>query len=174
MTAYAVSTSETNAGTSAISLFVSPGTYEIRIPQIVFSYQSNAFNEVEMTGTVGYYTSGMSGGSSVGIGPMRQGSPATTATASTGASGSGTFYSLGTYLNGQYTNNSIGPNNAIIPGVVLFAGSYTFTPPFDLILSPGTALATTLTADAATGGADAGGTLDINIFFEELRLSWHY
>jgi hypothetical protein len=174
MTAYVVSASVSNTGTSFVSLFVSPASFEIRVAQVQYAYQANAYNEVLMTATAGYYSSGMSGGSTATIGPMRVGSLAATATAKSGATGSGTFFTMGEYLTGQYVNNSIGPDNTIIQGVIVEGGSYTFSPPFDLILSPGTAFATTLRADAATGGDDAGGTLVIVIYFEELRLSWPY
>jgi hypothetical protein len=163
MTAYAAYGTVTgSSGQVSVELFVAPGTYEIRVPSIHLDYDVFQANSAVVSATVGYYTGGMSGGSTVPVATMRQGAPATTATAKTGATGSGTQFIIGTFGAGTTV-----PPTPPLTDYALDDGSFIFEPPFDWILSPGTAVFVNISSFGST-------TLDVVIFYEELRLSWHY
>lgn len=162
MTAYVVS-----AGIQSVALY--PGSFEIRIAQILYTGEDSGDAGGTQVGTA--YANSYSGGAtgngtttSITPGPLRQGAPAATATAKYAGSftGSGTNTSLFFQVGG-------GPGSVSYanPNIPEYSSSFavTFTPPFDLILSPGSALVTE---------AIFPGSVAIYIFFEELRLSWPY
>lgn len=100
-----------------------------------------------------YSGANISGGSVVTPPALRQGGPAASATARMGTvSTSGTSTRLGYFWT-----------------PLLVQGSYDF--PFDLTVSVGSAFV------VQTVGAGITGTMtgaQVNVYFEELRLSWHY
>jgi hypothetical protein len=151
MTAYAVNSIGSNVA-------VTPVTYQIRVAQVVgnvVGYNSPPNGSPEIgTLQVAYYTSGVTGGTSNPIIPMRQGSPASTATAKYNVTGVGTA-------------NIIHSSGAT--GVDAVSASLSFQPPVDFLISPGSAVWAQL-----TGGGPTTVTFNLIIFFEELRLSWHY
>lgn len=160
MTAYAASLFVTSA-TGNLSVAVTAGSYAIRVPQaqLVGTYGGNS--SPGLSALVSTYSGGASGGSATTIASMRAGSPAATASAKTNASGSGTQYLLG--IN----------NTSVALGGSTFAQtttSLTFQPPFDVIIAPGQAVVASLVPNGVTNCYGAG----IVVFFEELRLSWHY
>jgi hypothetical protein len=162
MTAYVVA-----AGIQNVALF--PGSFEVRIAQI----QYTGADQNDAGGTLvglcyAYAYSGGATGSgtvtSITPEPLRQGASASTATGKYAVSftGSGTYTPLFFQVAG-----GPGSTSYANPNIPEYSSSVaaTFTPPFDLILSPGSALITQNVF---------GGSVATYIYFEELRLSWPY
>lgn len=158
MTTYVASGVYHFSGTENASLCVKAGAYELKIARI----EVVTYGAVEMGFGGNLITSrsvgaSLSGGSSLTPVPMRQGSPDASATARFGAvSVSGTT----TFLSQQWIANT-----SLV--------GYEF--PFDLTVYPGSAAVVTL----APNGTDSSGnpvvtSVLLTVYFEELRLSWHY
>lgn len=175
MTAYVLSTTvsvSVTAGNSATprTYALSPTSSEIKITQIYYSMVNigttdNAFLPVFGYAPTMYRYSGgsVSGGTAVTPIGLRAGAaaPATTARWGTGISISGTqtllYYPLP--ITGSTSNQA--------------AVTYSF--PSDCIVSPGSVLSfeTGNIFGTGSGGATISGTVQVQIYFEELRLSWH-
>jgi hypothetical protein len=150
---------------------IAPVSFETRIAQVVMSGQDgNTSGDLApyiATCYVSYYTGGTSGGTSGTPAPLREGAPASTAVAKGGVSITG----VGTAVP-VYAQSASGPSLTLQTGGSLpdYVSSFsaTFQPPFDLILSPGSALLVEVQFGSSAG------FIDVFVFFEELRLSWPY
>lgn len=163
MTAYVA----LGTGASSANVSITPVSNEIRIAQVVFTGEDIGDNGAAFGGgIVSWYSSGVTGGSTTPIAPMREGASAATSTAKSGSlTGSGTqhqvFMQAGAGSSVSYSNGSATYFDS--------AFSLTFTPPFDFIISPGAALLATSNMGAPSTAAN-----EVFVFFEELRLSWPY
>jgi hypothetical protein len=150
MTTYSASVATTSGSATGLALAVTAGSYEMRVPQVTISVGTTGTGVV-CAGVVNYYTGTASGGSTVAVTPLREGSVAATATAKSG----------GTALGTQNILAEQGGTGGL---------NFTYQPPFDTIISPGSTLLVTLTISTA----EVQQSLSIVAYFEELRLSWHY
>lgn len=163
MTTYAASISPTALSTS---LSISPSsTFQVRIARVEFNGNNNGLlgsgTIIFITYSLGAYTSStLSGGTIVTPLAMRSGAPAALATVKSGATATGTFSTLHLETNSAVNSD---PSTAAYELVQL---NSTYTPAFDLILSAGSVF----TVGAATN--IAANTLNIVVYFEELRLAW--
>lgn len=140
------------------SLALKAVTYEIRVVRVEvenddyeFNAASGAYDYYPLTTDIFRYTSGTpSGGTAVTPSPLRQGAPAATATSWSGATAP------------AGTATTVGRNFAGSPSIG------TWDPPGDLTLSLGAVLF------LPTPGTITQGAASYQIYFEELRLSWHY
>lgn len=175
MTAYVFSTTDSmsvTAGNSASSRIyaLSPGSFEIKITQIYYSMMNigtteNTFLPVFGYAPTVYRYSGGSASSGTSVTPIglraSAASPSTTARWGTGVSISGTqtlmYYPLP--LTGSSSNQA----------------SVTYAFPSDFIISPGSVFAfvTGNIFGTGSGGATISGTVQVQLYFEELRLAWH-
>lgn len=153
MTAYSVL--NVNSGYMAIY----PNTYEIRVPLIEFQafYYDTSSSGIPSTLTGGIWVgTAVSSGSAYTPVPLRQGSPTSTATAKVGYTSSVPTNQLANYITTLYDS----------------AANFTYQPPFDTIIQPGSMLLIEWNFPTTGGTAFAGG--GVTVFYEELRLSWHF
>lgn len=177
MTAYSTSATVAFSGpglstTPQIWCTVAPGSFETKIILIEYGMFSIGDDYTGGNAIVGWtprfyrYSGGVaSSGTSVTPLPLRQGSAAASATSRVGSSVSITgTQALIAYPSGQGSGSG-GSTNL----------NYQF--PFDLTVTPGSvfALSTgTITLDGVPSANNISGSIRLNVYFEELRLSWPY
>lgn len=151
---------------------LAPGSFEIKITQVDYGVVSVAASDTQITPHVGYaptiyrYASGTaSGGTTATPMALRQGSasPSTATRWGTGVSVSGTQTLLYSPLPVTATNSANSSKSYVFPS--------------DLIVSPGGVLSF-VTGGMGTGGSGGIGatitaTIQVIVYFEELRLAWH-
>ena len=161
MTAYSCSaTLLFGAITAPQFLTVQPSAFEIKIARVEIGINSSlppaGSHYIGYVDLYRYAGGSTSGGTVVTSPPMRQGGPAATATVRSGGSISGTssFY---TRLMGE------GP-----------LASQTYEFPYDHTVAPGSAFAVRATSNLASGTSPPWVQIFLTVYYEELRLSWHY
>lgn len=157
MTAYAASFTTSVSPASGI-LTITPGaTYQVRVARIEVSAPGVTIAGAPTVIAMKVYPSSTpTGGTTLTPLPMRGGAPASTATVKSGASISGTNVVL--HQEGATDSGGVGSSRDI---------NTTYSSPFDLILSSGSALS--LSFDSPYG---SGWTWTLVVYFEELRLAW--
>jgi hypothetical protein len=157
MTAYAVSSEGTTAGSVAIKA----GVYECRIASIE-AYSS--YVDGQWIYFYRYTGASMSGGSALSVGALRKGGPTASATASAGSvtvsGNSELVYQIWLGAGAVYTSGS---------GYQYSGFSDVFTPSLAFTIGPGSILVATPTLHTSTP-AD----IWVNVYFEELRLQGCY
>jgi hypothetical protein len=164
MTAYVscVTLQNNTIGNPFIWVYVSPVSYEIRVAQVVATYTLNFGDDPSgnpltetVQGGVNFYSSALTGGTTVTVLPLREGATSTTATSKSNQGSA--LPSSGVTIE-EFSN-----------AFTYVGGStWTFQPPFDLIVSPGSSILAWFDAQVQTA------IVEFSIFFEELRLSWPY
>jgi hypothetical protein len=164
VTAYAVNstvraTGGTASHTSAGLVAVTAGSFELKLTRIeawtapVITV-SGDFWAGDVTAPISRYSGAASGGTAITPLPMRQGAPPSTAT-------------------GRYANPlTVGGTSSLLAGFYTGAtatSSYDF--PLDVTISPGSSIVV-----QPYLGTTSGNSYEalIVIYFEELRLTWHY
>lgn len=136
--------------TDALWFAVRAGSYELKIPRVDFQTTASASSYHTYYLVRRFETLSMSGATSVPVVASRQGAPAASATAS---------YSF---------TEPTGTSALLSYTTIRDIGTGSFQPPYDLTVSPGSAIAVNV------GWQGSGQAAYINIPFEELRLSWSY
>lgn len=175
MTFYVMSTTESHsvtAGTTVASRIyaLSPVSSEIRITQLYWAMLGVSGSDETFTPVFGYAPSvyrntggSASGGTTVTPTPLRSDATAASTTARWGSavsiSGTQTYVYSPLPLTGSNTT----------------AASNTYKFPSDFIISPGAVFSFATGGIFGTGssGATINGTVQVQLYFEELRLSWH-
>jgi hypothetical protein len=151
MTAYVVGQTFTNGQ----GIVLTANQFEVRVGRIELFATSETFY------TITGYSGAGSGGSVLTPLPLRGGAPACTAFTRTGFQAAGTESFFTEISVGTHERN---PDNSI--SGVPASSSYDF--PFDYILRPGSSVAIEILL------SESGEKQVITVYFEELRLSWHY
>jgi hypothetical protein len=151
----------TGLNTSAGSLTLTPVSYDVKIAHVGFTSSDGGTGSGNILQCSTHLVGGTSGGTAVTPLPMRQGALAATATSKYGTTWTSIVSTLGVVTGSgpsfSYTNGTTNFYSTTVSG--------TFQPTFDLILSPGSTLWTSV------GG---NGGVYLFIYFEELRFSWPY
>jgi len=167
MTTYSVTNAPFAFGNTSVTQWVGvrAGSYELKVSQIEFTGWN--YNHFYVLASAYRYTGAtLSGGTAITPAPLREGSAPATATARAGGSVTGTQIRLSS----QYTGGSGNPTPGTNPPVNTFG--LTMNYPFDLTIAAGSAVA--IGIYNYTTGSGASGQGSVTIYFEELRLSWHY
>jgi hypothetical protein len=137
------------------ALTVRAGSYEMKIARIDIGAQdASGDGDVIQPQISRYINSNPTGGSALTPQPLRQGAPSATATCRAG----------------QLTVPGTGVILASLPDIP--SGSQAYEPPFDCTVSPGSLIHVYIGWHLIGGGSII--TAVVNVYFEELRLSWHY
>lgn len=158
MTAYTATFTNWPAVSAGISLGVIAGTYPCRIARIEITCGFGAFYEV-----LNYSGAAFSGGTTVTPLPLRGGAPATTATAKSSMTMTGTA----TLITAPHvgTTQVSGTTTTGVPETL----AYDF--PFDYIIPTGSGIyVTNLPFNSSTSPT----INSLAIYYEELRLSWSF
>lgn len=137
------------------SISIKANTYEIRLTSVTMYSDSSNGSFI----TFNRYDSGsLSGGTSIGITALRDGAPAASATAKTGASVSGSLQSLWGIFLASGSADSLGFTSP---------GTTNQESPLPITIAPGSVFNINVQTNIS-------GLAFINVFFEELRLQGSY
>jgi hypothetical protein len=169
MTAYVAASTLDWSGGTVLFFAVRAGTYEIKISRIEYGIpgiSGGSQPTAAIRPTIYRYTTGtISGGSAITPAPLSQGAPAATSTAAMGQSMT---------ISGAITRFTDLPAQSISSGATTVSsvgGFGTYTPAFDCTISPGSVFVLQMGWSLSGGGT---ATAVAGVYFEELRLAWHY
>lgn len=161
MTAYLSSSTISFSSGGVVWVAVRAGSYELKMSRFeygIVGLSGGTAPTAAVRPTIYRYAgASVSGGSATTPMPLRQGAPVTTATARIGQPL--TVTGTSSYL--TVCNNHLNTAASLV----------TYEPVYDLTVSPGSAFVAQFGWQISGGGT---ADLQANVYYEELRLAWHY